>query len=600
MEHRERFKYGFAPETGKKADLMFVQHMIASCKNSGMVAVVMPHGVLFRGGKEKEIRTGILKDNILEGIISLPPALFYGTGIPACILVINKNNPDELRDKIFFINADREYAEGKNQNMLRPEDIEKMDHVFTNKLEVPKYSRLVGLAEIEAHDFNLNIRRYVDNTPEPEPEDVRAHLLGGVPAIEISAKGDIYKKFRFNPAKVFVNGAEFSSPPQIGITGGDRGEGDVYTSFHPEITSKDKIREKIEQDESLLKIFTGMQKHLSSWWEEARHDFAELALIRPETEKDVRRVSDAIIQHLSLAGKKVPGVRKELLDSLKAHLAPLGVLNEFQAAGVFVNWWDSVKYDLKTIMNTGWSPGLIPDDYIIRAFFRTEKEELERLEDRIAEYEWRLAEAVEEARNILEYEADEGEEITAKLMKDELKSALKSLSTETYRKALDTIISLETEMKDAKKLLKEKDTELILKIEAKRFGVDDQKNEYLRLSVEIEEALSGLPEVEKKKRERLKKNYASVERKLEGLRKLMESVGGVITEKEARDLILQKHHDIISNQLMRYLNAEKRALIGVFENLYDKYAVSAKKLEQEREKTLTELNVFLKGMKYLG
>ena len=80
----------------------------------------------------------------------------------------------------------------------------------------------------------------------------------------------------------------------------------------------------------------------------------------------------------------------------------------------------------------------------------------------------------------------------------------------------------------------------------------------------------------------------------------MESVGGVITEKEARDLILQKHHDIISNQLMRYLNAEKRALIGIFENLYDKYAVSAKKLEQEREKTLTELNVFLKGMKYLG
>jgi len=186
------------------------------------------------------------------------------------------------------------------------------------------------------------------------------------------------------------------------------------------------------------------------------------------------------------------------------------------------------------------------------------------------------------------------------LMKDELKSALKSLSTETYRKALDTIISLETEMKDTRKLLKEKNAELMLKIEAKRFGVDDQKNEYLRLSVEIEEALSGLPEVEKKKRERLKKDYAAVERKLEGLRKLVESVGGVITEKEARDLILQKHHDIISNQLMRYLNAEKRALIGIFENLYDKYAVSAKKLEQEREKTLTELNVFLKGMKYLG
>ena len=188
MEHSERFKYGFAPEKGKKGDLMFMQHMIASCKPKGKVAVVMPHGVLFRKGKEKEIRTGILKDNILEGIISLPPKLFYGTGIPACIVVINKNKPDELRDRIFLINADAEYGEGKNQNMLRPEDIEKIGHVFTNKIEVPKYSRLVELSEIEGKDFNLNIRRYVDNIPEPEPEDVRAHLLGGVPVKEIHAK----------------------------------------------------------------------------------------------------------------------------------------------------------------------------------------------------------------------------------------------------------------------------------------------------------------------------------------------------------------------------------------------------------------------------
>jgi type I restriction enzyme M protein len=560
--------------------------------------------VLFRGGKEKEIRMGILKDKVLEGIISLPSALFYGTGIPACILLINKNKPDELRDKVFFINADREYAEGKNQNMLRPEDIEKMDHVLTNKLEVPKYSRLVDLDEIETHDFNLNIRRYVDNTADPEPVDVRAHLLGGVPVAEISVKSDIYQKFGFNPAKIF----SLYPPSQIKMTGGDkgkgeRGEGDVYTSFDPEITLRDRIREKIEQDESLLKVFAEMQKHLSSWWEEARHDFAELALVRPETEKDVRRVSDAIILHLSLAGKKVPKVRKELLDSLKAHLAPLGVLNGFQVAGVFVNWWDSVKYDLKTIMNIGWSPSLIPDDYMLRAFFMTEQEALESLEGRIADYEGKLAEAVEETRNILEYEADEGEEITAKLMKVELKSAIRSLSEgekETYKKMLDIITDLEKVVKDTRKEIKDKEAQLMLKIEVKQFGIDDQKNEYLKLSIEIEEKLSGLPEGEKKKRERLKKDYAAVKRKLDGLRELIESVGGVITEKEARDLILQKHHDIISDQLMRYLNTEKRALIGVFENLYDKYAVSSETLEQEREKTLAELNGFLKGMKYLG
>ncbi len=131
MEFTSRFQYGFAPETGKKADLMFVQHMIASLKKRGKMATIMPHGVLFRGGKEKLIREKMVKANIIEAIISLPPGLFYGTGIPACILVISKNKPDELRNKIFFINADAEFAEGKNQNKLRPEDIEKIDNIYT-------------------------------------------------------------------------------------------------------------------------------------------------------------------------------------------------------------------------------------------------------------------------------------------------------------------------------------------------------------------------------------------------------------------------------------------------------------------------------------
>jgi len=181
MKFTSRFRE-YCPETGKKADLMFVQHMIASLKPDGHMATIMPHGVLFRGGKEKLIRELFINDNIIEAIISLPPGLFYGTGIPACVLVVNKSKPDSLRDKILFINADREFAEGKNQNKLRPEDIEKIDHVFTHKLTIDKYSRLVDKAEIEnKHDYNLNIRRYVDNTPDPEPEDVQAHLIGGIP-----------------------------------------------------------------------------------------------------------------------------------------------------------------------------------------------------------------------------------------------------------------------------------------------------------------------------------------------------------------------------------------------------------------------------------
>ncbi|MDN5939908.1 MAG: type I restriction-modification system subunit M, partial [Salinisphaera sp.] len=147
VQYASRFRE-WCPETGKKADLMFVQHMLASLKPGGRMATVMPHGVLFRGGKEKLIRELFIEDDCIEAIISLPPGLFYGTGIPACVLVCNKSKPDALRDQILFINADREYGEGKAQNKLRPEDIEKIDFVFTHKRELAKYSRLVSKAEI--------------------------------------------------------------------------------------------------------------------------------------------------------------------------------------------------------------------------------------------------------------------------------------------------------------------------------------------------------------------------------------------------------------------------------------------------------------------
>lgn len=239
MKFPIRFSYGFAPETGKKADLMFVQHMVASLKSNGRMATIMPHGVLFRGNSEKTIRQGMVDGNIMEAIISLPPALFYGTGIPACVIVINKNKPDALRNKILFINADAEYAEGKVQNILRPEDIEKMDYVFSHKLIIPKYSRLVDLEEIKSNDYNLNIRRYVDNTPDPEPENVKAHLTGGIPLKEINTQQKQFEKFGFEAVEVFAspltplqNGegkSQSSTSPQNGE--GERGEEKIQTVF---------------------------------------------------------------------------------------------------------------------------------------------------------------------------------------------------------------------------------------------------------------------------------------------------------------------------------------------------------------------------------
>ena len=151
--------------------------MIATLNQEGKMGVVVPHGVLFRGGAEGRIREGICKEDIIEAVIGLPAQLFYGTGIPAAILIINKNKPRERRGSILFIDGSQDYLEGKKQNKLRPEDIEKIVAAYNGYKDVPKYCRVVPLSEIEENDYNLNISRYVDTAPEEEQIDVAEALM---------------------------------------------------------------------------------------------------------------------------------------------------------------------------------------------------------------------------------------------------------------------------------------------------------------------------------------------------------------------------------------------------------------------------------------
>ncbi|MCK5217542.1 MAG: type I restriction-modification system subunit M [Methanosarcinales archaeon] len=309
LKYHERFIYGDAPENGKKADLMFAQHMIASLNSRGKMATVMPHGVLFRGGAEKAIREGMVNDNIIEAIIGLPSGLFYGTGIPACILVINKDKAQEMDDNILFINSDAEYAEGKNQNRLRPEDIEKISYVYRNHLEIPRYSRIVGLGEIESQEYNLNIRRYVDNSPDPELHDVRAHLLGGIPKKEIETKREVLDKYSLYDGVLL-----------------QENKGD-YVEFRDEINEKDMIKEIIEGAPGVSSVEEKMSVRLDKWWED------NLPRLRGLPEK-----------------KDLYNVRREFIVSIKEALLPVGLLDEFKVAGIFVNWWQDSQYTLKRIM----------------------------------------------------------------------------------------------------------------------------------------------------------------------------------------------------------------------------------------------------------
>jgi type I restriction enzyme M protein len=181
-----RFQYGIPPRG--YADLAFLQHMIAVLKQDGKAGVVLPHGTLFRSGTEGAIREKLVKADLVEGIIGLPAALFYNTGIPASIWIINKNKPKHLKEKVVIVDASGEYREGKNQNELLESHINKIietyDHfVLEANVETPvseKFARLVDMPEIESNDYNLNISRYID-TSEREEEihlhHVKATLL---------------------------------------------------------------------------------------------------------------------------------------------------------------------------------------------------------------------------------------------------------------------------------------------------------------------------------------------------------------------------------------------------------------------------------------
>ncbi|UOT06782.1 type I restriction-modification system subunit M [Rhodococcus opacus] len=315
----ERFRYGYTPETGKKADLMFVQHMLAVTRTDGMVATVMPHGVLFRSGDEGRIRTGLLDDDIIEAVIGLGPSLFYGTGIPACILILRHKGakPADRQGKVLFINADRDYREGRSQNHLEPEHIEKMVSAYREFGDIPAFAKVVSREDLATNDDNLNIRRYVDTTPPPQPQDVRAHLHGGIPKAEAEAKAELFAAHGFNVDDLLV-------------------ERDAnYLDFTGTVSSKRQFKQLIETNPGVTQAESDVREALESWWKAEQNGFVHL-----------RATADLI------------DLRKHLVATFQTALAPIGMLDRFQVSGIITSWWGDNQADLKTLATLGFN-GLI-------------------------------------------------------------------------------------------------------------------------------------------------------------------------------------------------------------------------------------------------
>lgn len=335
----ERFT-GYTMPPAKNGDYAFLLHFIKSLKNNkGKGAIILPHGVLFRGNAEAEIREKIIRKGYFKGIIGLPANLFYGTGIPAAILVIDKENA-EVRKGIFMIDASKGFVKDGNKNRLREQDIRKIVDVFNKQIEIPKYSRMVSIEEIENNEYNLNIPRYIDNQEEEDIQDIAAHLSGGIPNHDLD---NLQKYWDVYPS---LRKALFKDSDREG-----------YSVLN---VPKDEIKETIFNHDEFIEYSAEINQIIEEWIERYKVKFQS---INAET------VPKALIFEIS----------EDILNSF----AKRTLIDKYDIYQHLMTYWlEAMKDDVYMIRENGWiaDKDLVPEELIIEKFFTQGKEEIGKLE----------------------------------------------------------------------------------------------------------------------------------------------------------------------------------------------------------------------------
>ncbi|MCA9950817.1 MAG: type I restriction-modification system subunit M, partial [Anaerolineales bacterium] len=360
-----RFAYGIPP--AKNGDYAFLLHILKSLKSTGKAAVILPHGVLFRGNTEADIRRNLIRQGVIKGIIGLPPNLFYGTGIPACIIVIDKEGA-QARQGIFMVDAGRGLMKDGNKNRLRARDIHKIVDVFNKQITLPGYARLVPNSEIAANEYNLNIPRYIDSSEPEDEHDLGAHLHGGIPQRDIDAFDEYWQVFPSLRRALFrPNGREGYSDPLVAA-------GQVKTTIlhHPE-----------------FKAFQVRTMQLYAAW---------------------RAAHDARLHDLAV-GDDPKDLIFALSEDLLARFAGAALIDKYAIYQIIMDYWaETMQDDVYLIAQDDWGAGtmlrelvvpkgersketpdlvigrkkykaeLIPPDLLVARFFAAEQAQIERLQ----------------------------------------------------------------------------------------------------------------------------------------------------------------------------------------------------------------------------
>ncbi len=593
IQYGDRFRFGWCPTTGKKADLMFAQHMLASLKQMGKMAVVMPHGVLFRGGEEKKIRIGLLKEDCIEAVIGLPQNLFYGTGIPACVLVMRHpgGKPKERIGKVLFINADREYREGRAQNFIDPEHIEKIVSACEAFVDVPGFAAVVETATIIKDEAGkLNIRRYADSSPLPETHDVRAHLHGGVPKREIVAIHSRAQAQGFDASKLF-SGVDAD-----------------YAEFAERIAKRADIRALVESDSGVAARSAEMLSAFSAWWSSARSGLADL----PQS-------------------KRLMPLRRDLLDSFEPAMLPVGCVDRYALMGSIAGWWDEIRYELRVIVENGFAE--LVDGWVDTLRSALEDEDADDDEDsdakktvkvtleellahpfvrhRMADYvielsaaqaevervkaekeAWEIGDGVEGAEDWLDG-AEEGTTLPKALEKRS--KDLRAEMGEDYKRQKE-LARTTPAGRPAKGSI---DSMRALGIDVRGYVAElaDLERRLAPLVVEAE-AIDTMLAPYEAIREELKVARATLRRVKAAFVERLTAARAELEDDTCRELVLDIDRERLLDRLERARVRRVSALVTDLDCLWDKYRISLKRIEERRVDATTRLDSYLMELRY--
>ena len=438
----DRFK-SFGTPPARQGDYAYLLHIVRSLKSTGKGACILPHGVLFRGNAEADIRRALVRKGYIKGIIGLPPNLFYGTGIPACIVVVDKEDA-HARKGIFMCDASGGFMKDGPKNRLRAQDIHRIVDVVNKRLEIPKYARMVSFEEIEKNEFNLNLPRYIDSQTPEDVQDIAGHLQGGIPATDV----DALQRY-------------WAVCPQLRHTL-FKANRPGYLDLAVEMSA---IKPTIYEHPEFTAFIAGMNAHFATW----------------------RKKSGASLKALQ-AGCHPKVVIAELAEGLLAHYQAKPLIDPYDIYQHVMDYWaqtmqddvyliaaDGWKAETTRVIETdkkgkqkdrGWTCDLIPKPHVVARYYAKEQAAIDQLAGELENVTARLAELEEE------HGGEDGAFVDLdKINKANVTARLKEIKGDKGAKEeaaeLNAWLTLNTEESDLKKRLKDAEADLDAKAYAR-------------------------------------------------------------------------------------------------------------------------------------